>query len=433
MRWNLSIGALLLVVLLASCGAPAAPTTLRLGVSLDAATLADFEPAIKALDERHSEWQISLEQTPQQDRLTKLNAQIASGTLPDLVLNDGVSVQQFIRQGAFADLSDLVSRDKVQLDAYFHDTVLQFAYGGKQWGLPTVAAPEVVFYNKGMFDAAGLAYPTDEWSFEQMRDAARKLTLDSAGRSAEDAGFDAQKIVQWGWNNSPGFIWTNHFVQPFGADYCADPECTRLQMDTPAVVEAFNWWAELVHKDHAALHDPYSGAQTGVPGDPFIAGKAAMGFNGYFAVAQLAEQSAIDYDIVQPFTGRDGKRYSVLSIQGYAVSETSSNREQAWKLLLALNDPQFLAEVWGKPGHFIPALREAAPSFVDADRPPANQQAFLQALEYGQIFRPYTASAFEVFDKTAPMFKAALTGQEPVADTMRRIDETANPLLARDK
>ncbi len=239
--------------------------------------------------------------------------------------------------------------------------------------------------------------------------------------------------MQWGWSNSPGYVWTNHFVQPFGADYCANAECTALQMNTPAVTEAFGWWADLVHKDHAALYDPYSGAQTGVPGDPFIAGKAAMGFNGFFAVGQLAEQSAIDYDIVQPFLGRDGKRYSVLSIQGYALSETSANREQAWKLLLALNDPEFLTAVWGKPGHFIPALREAAPSFVDSSKPPVNQQAFLQALEYGQIFRPYTASSFEVFDKTAPLFKAALKGDTPVPESMRLIDETANPLLARDK
>ena len=178
MRWIYPLGALLLAALLAACGTSPAPTALRLGVSLDAATLADFEPAVKALDEQHPEWQITLEQIPQADRLTKLNAQIASGTLPDLVLNDGVSVQQFIRQGAFADLTELVARDNVKLDAYFPDTVKQFAYGGKQWGLPTVAAPEVVFFNKAMFDTAGLAYPTDEWTFEQMRSAARTLTLE---------------------------------------------------------------------------------------------------------------------------------------------------------------------------------------------------------------------------------------------------------------
>src|SRR5690349_21709729 len=83
------------------------PITLRLLVSLDAATLADYEPAIKALDEQHPEWTIALEQVPQQDRLTRLNTLIAAGTLPDVILNDGTSAQQFIRQGAFADLGPL--------------------------------------------------------------------------------------------------------------------------------------------------------------------------------------------------------------------------------------------------------------------------------------------------------------------------------------
>ena len=148
-------------------------------------------------------------------------------------------------------------------------------------------------------------------------------------------------------------------------------------MTTPAVTEAFGWWADLVHKDHAALYDPYSGAQTGVPGDPFIAGKAAMGFNGFFAVGQLAEQSAIDYDIVQPFLGRDGKRYSVLSIQGYALSETSANREQAWKLLLALNDPEFLTAVWGKPAISFP--RCAKPPHPSSNEQTAGQSAGVSA------------------------------------------------------
>jgi ABC-type glycerol-3-phosphate transport system substrate-binding protein len=226
----------------APTAAPAAQTVeLRLGISLDAATLADYEPAIKALDEQHPEWEIKIEQVPQQDRLTKLNAQIASQTLPDVVLIDGLPTQQFIRQGAFADLTPFIEQDGFKLDAFYPDAMAQFAYDGRQWGIVTVAAPEVVFYNKTMFDAAKVAYPTDDWTFEDMRVAARKLTLDKDGRNADDPQFDGQNIVQWGWNNSPGYIWTNHFVQPFGADYCANDDCTQLQLTDPKVIEAFQW------------------------------------------------------------------------------------------------------------------------------------------------------------------------------------------------
>jgi multiple sugar transport system substrate-binding protein len=467
-RLSRALGSLLLLAGMAACGAPAAapsptappaaptaapttapaaptaaavPTTapagqtveLRLGISLDAATLADYEPAIKALDEQHPEWEIKIEQVPQQDRLTKLNAQIASQTLPDVVLIDGLPTQQFIRQGAFADLTPFIEQDSFKLDAFYPDAMAQFAYNGRQWGIVTVAAPEVVFYNKTMFDAAKMAYPTDDWTFEDMRVAARKLTLDKDGRNADDPQFDGQNIVQWGWNNSPGYIWTNHFVQPFGADYCANDDCTELQLTDSKVIEAFQWWADMVQKDRSALHDPYGGSQTGVPGDPLIASKAAMGFGGFFTVAQISQQTKLEYDIVQPFKGSDGKRYTNISTQGYLIAANSQNKEAAWQLIRALNQPDFLTNVWGKPGHFIPALREAAPSAINPAQPPKNQQAFIDAMEYAQVLRPYTASAFEVYGKTVDLFKAALTGNTPVPEALKQINDTANELLKKDR
>jgi ABC-type glycerol-3-phosphate transport system substrate-binding protein len=199
------------------------------------------------------------------------------------------------------------------------------------------------------------------------------------------------------------------------------------------VIEAFQWWADMVQKDRSALHDPYGGSQTGVPGDPLIASKAAMGFGGFFTVAQISQQTKLDYDIVQPFKGSDGKRYTNISTQGYLIAAGSQNKEAAWQLIRALNQPNFLTNVWGKPGHFIPALREAAPSAINPAQPPKNQQAFIDAMEYAQVLRPYTASAFEVYGKTVDLFKAALTGAMPVPDALKQINDTANELLKNDR
>jgi multiple sugar transport system substrate-binding protein len=222
-------------------------------------------------------------------------------------------------------------------------------------------------------------------------------------------------------------------VQPFGADYCANADCTELQMTDPKVVEAIQWWADMVQQDRSTLYDPYGGSQTGVPGDPFIAGKAAMGFNGFFAVGQLNQQTQIDYDILQPFKGRDGKRYSILSVQGYQISATSRHKPEAWALIRTLTEENHLAAVWGRPGHFIPALRSAAASIMDAAERPKNQQALLDTLEYAQIQKPFTASAFEAYGKTAELFVAALKGDKPVADALEEINTTANEILKRDR
>ena len=121
-----------------------------------------------------------------------------------------------LRQGVFLDLTDRLCG--ADLDDFYPGPLKQFRWQDKLWGLPDTAAPELVFYNKAMFDAAGLAYPTDNWTFEEMRQAAIQLTLDANGRNPTDPDFDPDTIVQWGWNSSLNHLWRRHARQSLGAD-----------------------------------------------------------------------------------------------------------------------------------------------------------------------------------------------------------------------
>ena len=69
------------------------PVTLRVGVSLNAEALADFERGLAAIQEEHANWTIDLESVPHEGRLERIATQIASGTLPDVLLVDGLSAQ----------------------------------------------------------------------------------------------------------------------------------------------------------------------------------------------------------------------------------------------------------------------------------------------------------------------------------------------------
>jgi ABC-type glycerol-3-phosphate transport system substrate-binding protein len=204
-------------------------------------------------------------------------------------------------------------------------------------------------------------------------------------------------------------------------------------MTSPEVVRAFRWWADLVQRDHSAPYDPYSGAQTGVPGDPFAAGKAAMGFNNAALIGQLNSQSDLNYDIVQPFKSVDGRRYGPLSTQGYVIAASSQQPEAAWELVRLLTSQEFLTEYVAKPKHGIPALRSASASAVEEGGQPANQQALLQALEYEQVYRPFTASAFEAYGKTAGLYTLAMKGDLALEEALRQIEEQANAVLSKDR
>lgn len=434
-RVSLWLALSLSLLLVAACGPaqPAEPVTLRLEVSLTPQELETFQPAIEALDQAHPEWEVVLETTPQSGFVEKISTQLAGNSLPDVVRVQGLFVQQWIRQGAFLELQQRIQDSKIDLDDFYPGPLEQFQWQGKLWGLPDTAAPDVVFYNKEMFDAIGLEYPTAGWTYEDMRQAAIQLTRDANGRNPTDPGFDPDAVEQWGWSGGITNFWQRHLVQAFGGELCANDDCTLMDFTSPETLEAAGWWASLVNEDYAALYDPYGGSQTGVPGDPFVAGKAAMGYNGFFAVGQLNEAGNIDYDIVEPLLGTDGRRYTPLSTNGYVIAADAEHPEEAWALVQALLDPQFLEQTWGAPGHSVPARRSAADSVINLERPPANQRAIVQAMEYGEVFRPYTSSAFEVYAKTADFFLKAMKGEMPVAEAMEQIETTANAILARDR
>ena len=191
-----------LIFLLVACApiqsSPAgadAPVQLRLAVSLTPQELATFQAAVDALDAAHDEWEIVLEVIPQQSVAEKINTQLAANDLPDVVRSQGLLVQQWLRQGAFLDLTPLIAESKLDLTDFYAGPLAQFQWQEQTWGLPDTAAPDLLFYNKALFDAAGVAYPTDAWTFEDMRQAAIQLTLDDQGRNAADPAFEPTRAI----------------------------------------------------------------------------------------------------------------------------------------------------------------------------------------------------------------------------------------------
>src|SRR4029078_2646154 len=107
-------------------------------------------------------------------------------------------------------------------------------------------------------------------------------------------------VERWVWSGGVTYYWQDAWIQDRGGELCANPDCTTMSFTDPADVQAFQWWGDLIQKDHATLYDPCGDAQTGGPAAPFISGKAAMGSNGTFAIGQLDAAGTIDYGTAAP-------------------------------------------------------------------------------------------------------------------------------------
>jgi multiple sugar transport system substrate-binding protein len=428
-----SLAAVVLVAL-AGCApaAPSAPVTLRLQVGLTPEELASFRPALEALDAANPGWTVVLEEIPQGAEIERITTQLAGGDLPDVLRVTGANVQQWIRRDAFLDLDDRIAAAGLDLADFYPGPLAQFTWNDAVWGVPDTASPEVVFYDRAAFADAGLAAPTADWTLDDMRTAALALTVDGAGRNPGDAGFDPATIERWGWNGGVTYFWQNALVQARGGELCGNEDCTQMSFTGPANEAAFAWWVGLVRDDHAALYDPYGGSQTGVPGDPFLSGSAAMGANGAFAIGQLDAAGTIDYGVLPPFLGTDGQRRTALSTNGYVVSADTEHPDEAWALVQALLDPTFLSSTWGAPGHAVPARRSATAS-VAGDADASVREAILAAMEVGEVFRPFTSGAFDAYGRTVDLFRSMNTGQLAIPDALAQIEAAANEALAADR
>lgn len=111
---------------------------------------------------------------PFSDYEKQLTLGIASGELPDLVILDGCSMASFISLGLFGDISGA----DIKWDEYIAGPMESAMADGKHYGIPFATNCTALFYNKDMFDAAGIAYPDENTTWDDFHEMAKALTKD---------------------------------------------------------------------------------------------------------------------------------------------------------------------------------------------------------------------------------------------------------------
>jgi multiple sugar transport system substrate-binding protein len=408
------------------------PVELRIGVSMTAPELESWLPLIEALDQAHPEWILITEQTPQSSRMEKISANIAAGTLPDVQMMSGLGFIDYVLQDAFISLDEYITEAGIDMTDFFPYITEEWTVDGKLWGVPNTGAPNVLFFNKEKFDEANQPYPTNDWTYEDMAEAAIALTFDANGNTPNDADFDPENIVQWGYSGHPGpmTIWATDFISPLGGDLCADEGCTYVSMTDPEDLEALQYWYDLVVVNHAAPQDVFGGSSTGVPGDPFVNGFCAMGASGYFLIGQINATGVFDFGIVERPQGPTGERATSISTNGWAVAANSEYPEEAFKLIVELTSTDFLRDMWALPGHAVPSRRSAAQGILELEG--ADFQYVLNAMEYARGFRPNVPGAFEAYFNSLEYTNGVFAGTYTVEEGYGLAEEAANAVLQRE-
>jgi len=233
---------------------------------------------------------------PWENYMTKLNTMATADQLPDTGMLKEDGIIQWSSEGMLNDVSSMYEgSDSKPLDS------LAYKYNGTTVAYAAANEVLLLYYNKDMFDTAGVAYPPaavdGAWTWDEFVATAKKLTIDQNGKHPDEEGFDAQSINQYGCmvENLPWQleVWA---LSNGGGFYSADGKDVTIGDD--ASIEAIQKVADLYLKDHVA---PLSVGQTddGVSRS-LIAGTVAMTTNGAWNVGtclNTAKEEGLNYGV----------------------------------------------------------------------------------------------------------------------------------------
>jgi multiple sugar transport system substrate-binding protein len=273
--------------------------------------------------------------------VAKLLQQSSSKTLPDVLMLDNPTVQQIAASGALAPLGDF----DITGDGVAPGVVSAASYEGELYAAIPIANSLALFYNKDVFDEAGLTPPT---SWDELAETAKALTEGDRYGIAFSGAASAEGTFQL-----LPFMWSN------GGD--------EADLDTPENAEALKFVSGLVRDGSASQSVTVWGM--GDVNNAFIAGQAAMMINGPWNIPALKATEGLNWDYVQiPTRTADQVSQGPLGGEGFAVPNTGDEARMALaaQFVACINSPENEILI-ATEAFAVPTNMEAAATFAGQD------------------------------------------------------------------
>jgi multiple sugar transport system substrate-binding protein len=341
----------------------------------------------------------------------KLQTMIAGNDTPDMMMLNTGQFEAYAERNLFYDLGSFVEKESYDLSIYWPVAIEGCKYKGVLYGLPKDISDVILYYNKDMFDAAGIQYPTANWKFSDMLEAAEKLTIKN-----EDGS-----IKQWGYalyNNV--WAWAGHILASGGEIF--DENHTKVLLNNPRSVNALD---EYFNKLNKFAPPPGAIADMGWAGAYILNRTAAMGLFGPWFRPQLAVmETPFRWGIAHyPVADITGKQATVAYVDMWGIYRNSKVAEPAWNFMKYLSSKAG-QELWVK---FIGA-RSISPVIEVASSPewinfgsPSSGSVILDALSYARVPPINFSSAMEVETIWDQAFESVIIGDETVQQAVSKI------------
>lgn len=355
------------------------------------------------------------------DYQTSLLTELAAGTAPDVFWIPGASVATFAKAGVIMNLAPMVQDSGFDLSVFYPQQVSELTYNpdtgtneGAVWGFPRDASAFVFYYNKDLFDEAGVDYPDQQmaagnWDWAAFKDSAEAIS--SLGDDVYGFGMNAWWANWWLWVNEAG-----------GSYFNADR--TACALNTPEVATALDYLA--------GLYGEGIGVPYGTDSEPpFTAGKVGMFLNGRWATPNARQSLDFNWDVAEVPAGPEGQS-NWLFWGAYVVNAKTEHPQEAFELLTKLTSVDVQKQITAL-GANIPSRvsDDAVQAFLDST-PPSNNQAWINGLGYAVAEAPLWGANFDELDGKVvePAVSQVLTGAMSADDFTSTICDQVDPYFS---
>jgi multiple sugar transport system substrate-binding protein len=371
---------------------------------------------------------------PTENTTEALLIQVAGGDPPDVVMAWELQYPILANKGVYKDLGPIIDADAEYssevLPDFYESHIEMYTWKGSLYVLPEQNAAVVCYYNKDLFDEAGLDYPPSDWedtawTWDVFLDACMKLTKT-----------EGEEITQYAWTEA---WWPPLSAVVFG--YCnggdwfdryQDP--TKVTLTNPEMVEAFQFYSDLWNKDKVATSPEQWQVQAGY--QMFAAGKTAMTLVGHWFYPEFSkEEHGLNMDIgVFPVGPSGAHPMTDLGGTGMALTDLTKYPDQAWKFLRFECGPEGQSVI-AKSGLFAPTLKSVANSddFLASHAAIENAFVFNTAMDNSVSFPigpAWDAMAGRLGSNLDPLWLGEMAAEEALANAQEEMQQALDEVLA---
>jgi multiple sugar transport system substrate-binding protein len=377
---------------------------------------------VEPFEREHANIKVEMDVVPYSLYYAKAFASAASGApMGDVVAIDDWFAPELFKRNYTVDLQSYFDRDLNAAD--FITQVFEmcrFPVGekGDLLAIPFATGTTVLFYNRDLFDQAGVSYPDSNWTYADLVNAARKLTRDIDGDGVVD---------QWGFLADDGtYTGFDTMLYSLGGQILS-PDLKQSWIDHPKSVEALQYIVDLVRKEKVSpLPSPL-----GSMGERFAGGKVGMMITGDFVKLALKDVR-FRWDIALPPKGPTELRLSRRFGNSLSIPRQSQHPNEAWELIkYILTSPSRmrLNELFESMMPVYKSLTFSKEWIEGA--PLCNRRAIIETEEKYSFFH-ITPGWLEWREQgLTPEVQNAMTGRKTVLDAARDAARKINAVLGQ--